>query len=148
MPTPTRRVRHDGWTPERCRAFLKTLGDCGSPRVAAARVGMHHSSAYRLRERPGMERFRAAWDKAVAMKLTELGECALSRAIEGELVPLYNGSKIVGMRRRHDTRLMIFMLNVHDRRIAAAQMRLNEVDSAPAPKRRRLRRVPEGGVSR
>ena len=47
-PTPPI-PRHDGWTPERQRAFLDHLSVSGLVRAAAADVGMSHEAAYKLR---------------------------------------------------------------------------------------------------
>src|SRR5205085_11374170 len=38
-PVP-RKYRHDGWTPERQKAFIEALADCGSVTRAAAMVNM------------------------------------------------------------------------------------------------------------
>jgi hypothetical protein len=62
-PAP-RKYRHDGWTPERQKAFVEALADCGSVRRAAAMVNMSNENAYVLRRSPGAEEFRRAWDAA------------------------------------------------------------------------------------
>lgn len=61
----TRRVRRDGWTPERQLRFLDTLERTRSVTRAARATGMSRESAYRLRARAGAALFAAAWDKAL-----------------------------------------------------------------------------------
>ena len=39
-PVPRKTARHDGWTPERQRAFIEALADTGSVRRAASMVNM------------------------------------------------------------------------------------------------------------
>ena len=60
-PVPRQCNRHDGWTPERQRAFIEALADLGSVKHAAARINMSAVGAYTLRRQPGAEGFRAAW---------------------------------------------------------------------------------------
>lgn len=53
-PVP-RKPRHDGWTPERQRAFIGALADTGSVKRAAAHVNMSAVGAYWLRRQSGSE---------------------------------------------------------------------------------------------
>lgn len=62
-PVP-RKFRHDGWTPERQRAFIAALADTGYVSQACAIVGMTAVGAYYLRRQPGAESFAAAWRAA------------------------------------------------------------------------------------
>ena|SRR3712207_6271443 len=50
-PVP-RRYRHDGWTPERQKAFIEALADTGCVTRAA---GMAQANCYALRRAPGAE---------------------------------------------------------------------------------------------
>jgi hypothetical protein len=68
QPSPTPRVRRDGWTIDRQVKFICALRSTGSVTRAAAAAGMSRESAYRFRERPGHEDFARAWDCAVAAK--------------------------------------------------------------------------------
>jgi len=54
-------LRHDGWPPERQRAFIDALADTGSVKHAAKVVNMSSEDAYYLRRQPGAEEFAAAW---------------------------------------------------------------------------------------
>ena len=52
-PEP-RNNRHDGWTPERQKAFIEALADCGSvTRRPMAQVNMAQANCYTLRRAPG-----------------------------------------------------------------------------------------------
>jgi hypothetical protein len=68
-PVPRKVQRHDGWTPERQRAFIAALADTGCVAIAARMVNMSPESAYQLRRQPGAESFRAAWNAAQSLGL-------------------------------------------------------------------------------
>ena len=53
-PVP-RKYRHDGWTPERQRAFIEALADTGSVTRAAGMVNMAQTNCYALRRAVGAE---------------------------------------------------------------------------------------------
>ena len=59
------RERRDGWTAQRQAHFIGHLAETRSVTVAARRVQMARETAYRLRQRPWSESFRAAWDAAL-----------------------------------------------------------------------------------
>ena len=65
---------------------------------------------YKLRNRPGAEEFRAAWDAAVDRGVMRLEDCALARAIEGEERMVVSGGKVIGTERRHNEELVMFFL--------------------------------------
>ena len=108
-PVP-RRYRHDGWTPERQRAFIEALADTGSVRHAAARVGMASENAYALRRARGAEQFAAAWQAALDHGIRQLEDIAMGRAIHGQEVPVYSYGKLIGTRRVFNDRLIMFLL--------------------------------------
>src|SRR5436853_7743076 len=56
-PVP-RRYRHDGWTPERQRAFIEALADTGCVDRAARMVNMAQTNCYALKRAAGPEEFR------------------------------------------------------------------------------------------
>lgn len=63
-PVP-RKYRHDGWTPERQKAFIAALAESGNVTAACEHVGMTPEGAYYLRRQPGAESFRRAWEAAL-----------------------------------------------------------------------------------
>jgi hypothetical protein len=63
-PVPLK-ARHDGWTEERQRRFIDVLAATKSLTKACAAVGMSHTSAYALRDRPDALQFRLAWRAAL-----------------------------------------------------------------------------------
>jgi len=109
-PVPRLRDRHDGWTPQRQRAFIAALADCGSVRTAANMVNMSSESAYALRRHPAAAGFRDAWQAAQAMGVLRLKDEAFDRAMNGELVPVMSGGKLAGFRRKRNDRLLMFIL--------------------------------------
>lgn len=100
-------ARHDGWTPEKQRAFIENLADTGCVRSAAASVGMTPVSAYRLRRRSDARAFAAAWSAALERALEQLLPVALDRALNGSLRQRwYHGEMIAEERVHHDGLLL------------------------------------------
>jgi len=111
-PVPRKR-RHDGWTPERQRAFIDALAELGSVKHAAARINMSVEGAYYLRRSPGADSFIRAWDAALNHGVQRLADIAIDRAMEGVPVPVFWRGEQVGERRWHDNRLLMFILRHH-----------------------------------
>lgn len=109
-PVPRATPRHDGWTPERQRAFIEALADTGSVRTAANMVNMSSESAYALRRHPQAAPFRAAWEAALGLGVQRVKDEAFDRAINGQLVPVFAGGKLMGYRRKKNDRLLMFIL--------------------------------------
>ncbi|HMJ92987.1 MAG TPA: hypothetical protein VK472_02675 [Allosphingosinicella sp.] len=108
------RARQDGWTPERQRAFIEELADCGIVREAASRVGMTEQSATRLRRRADAAAFSLAWDAAVRIGADRLRSIAFDRAINGVVRPHYYRGQVVGEERVYNDRLLIYLLGRAD----------------------------------
>jgi len=108
-PVP-RKYRHDGWTPERQRAFIEALADTGCVSRAAAMVNMAQANCYTLRRAAGAEGFRRAWDAALDFGLKRLKDIAFERAIEGQLVPVFVAGRLMGFRRKRNDALLMFCL--------------------------------------
>ena len=108
-PVP-RKFRHDGWTPERQRAFIGALADTGSVSRAAAMVNMAQTNCYTLRRSAGAESFRRAWEAALDFGLARLKDVAFERAIDGYLEPVFVAGKLMGFRRRRNDALLMFCL--------------------------------------
>lgn len=111
-PVP-RKYRHDGWTPERQRAFIAALAETGSVKHAARRINMAPEGAYYLRRAPGAEEFRAAWAAALDFGVQNLADLAIDRAREGVPVPVFYRGEQVGERRWYNDRLLMFILKHH-----------------------------------
>jgi hypothetical protein len=110
-----RKYRHDGWTPERQRAFIEALADTGSVSRAAAQVNMSSEGAYYLRRQRGAEGFRRAWEAALDFGVQRLKDIAFERAIDGQLVPVFVAGKLMGFRRKKNDRLLMFCLRMNAR---------------------------------
>jgi hypothetical protein len=107
---PRQRNRHDGWTPERQRAFIDALAATGSVKHAALAVAMTAESAYLLRRHPKGAEFRKAWLAALALGIQRLEDVAMERALHGQDVPVYHYGAVVGTRRVYNDRLLMFLL--------------------------------------
>jgi hypothetical protein len=98
--------RHDGWTPERQRAFIAALSTHGGVAAAARSVGMTPQTARRLRKRAGAEDFARAWDLAQEDGRDRARDEALRRGREGWWAPVMRNGTVVGHRHRFDHRLL------------------------------------------
>ena len=141
-PVP-RKPRHDGWTPERQRAFIGALADTGSVSRAARHVNMSPEGAYYLRRCPGSESFRRAWEAALQLGVQRLKDEVFDRALHGQLVPVFVAGKLRGFRRVRNDRLLMFALRMNamderGRRLSASYFdpaadRLSGSSLAPLP---------------
>ena len=113
-PVPREKPRSDGWTPERQRAFVEALADCGIVSRAAKMVGMSSEGAYALRRHPHGRSFSDAWTRAQDVGVQRLSDLAFERAIEGVPVPVYYQGAVVGERRWYDNRLLMYVLRHND----------------------------------
>ena len=104
------REQRNGWTPERQRAFIEELADCGIVRQAAARIGMTEQSAYWLRRRDDAQSFNLAWEAALQLGGDRLRSIAYERAVEGTVKRHFYKGEVVGEDRVYDNRLLIFLL--------------------------------------
>ncbi len=110
------RVRRDGWTEARQRAFLRALSETGCVRDACARVQISSTSAYRMRRRSAA--FERAWERAIARAVPTLEQAAYERAVIGWDEPVYQGGKLVGARRRYSDSLLRLLIQRGDLRAA------------------------------
>lgn len=108
-PVP-RKHRHDGWTPERQRAFIAALADTGSVSHAAKSINMSPEGAYYIRRAPGAESFRRAWEAALDYGVRRLVDVTMERAFNGVAVPVFWRGEQVGERRVFNDRLAMFHL--------------------------------------
>lgn len=102
-PWTGERARARGWTPARQFAFIAALERCGvvSRAAAAAAVGMSARTAYRLRDKDGVEGFDRAWRLAQELARIDATANALNIAFEGDIVPVVRKGKLLGTIRRH-----------------------------------------------
>lgn len=121
------RDRWDGWSDVRRRAFLRALSETGDIRAACDRVGMAHSSVYRLKARS--PEFAQACEKALARSMPNLEQIAYERAVEGWEEPIIVAGKVVGTRRRFSERLLSDLLRAE--RLARLAERAIEAKKGP-----------------
>ena len=125
VPVPRKCPRHDGWTPERQRAFIAALADTGCVGIAARMVNMSQPSVYQLRRQPGAASFRAAMEAAQTLGLQPVKDEAFDRAMNGQLVPVFVGGKLMGFRRVKNDRLLMFILRHYGQDAAGRRTTIN-----------------------
>ena len=117
-PVPVR-ARRDGWTPQRQQEFIRYLAAGCGPSEAARAVGKTKQSAFTLRERPGAESFRAAWDAAAGFarerRFDASPKSGAAAALEGVLVPRFYRGRLVSVERRYPCGPLIRLLAQLDR---------------------------------
>jgi hypothetical protein len=109
-PVPHVAPRRNSITADKQRRFIATLAATGIVTQAAKSIGVSMEAIYKLRQRPGAEGFRAAWEGALDRGIARLEDCALQRAIEGEERMVVSGGKVLGTERRFNNALLIFLL--------------------------------------
>ncbi len=117
--TETRRLRHDGWTPEKKRLFLERVAECGVVAEGCHAAGLSARSAYNLRDRDPL--FAAGWEAACVMARSRLADEAFSRSMNGVVERIYKDGTIVAERHRYDNRLTMAVLARLDARIDRAE---------------------------
>jgi len=108
-PVPLR-YRCDGLTPEKQRAYVEALADCGIAREAAARIGVSEQSINRVRRRSDAVSFDRACEAAQMFGARRLRSVAYERAVEGTLKGRYYRGERVGEERVYDNRLLTYLL--------------------------------------
>lgn len=115
----TRRLRHDGWTPEKKRLFLECFAECGVIVDACEAAGMSARAVYNLRDRDPL--FAAGLDAACVKARGPLADEAYSRARNGVVERIYKDGVVVAERHRYDNRLTMAVLTRLDARIDRAE---------------------------
>ena len=110
-PVPLR-YRTDGLTPDKQRAYVEALADCGLAREAAARIGVSEQSINRVRRRADARDFDRACEAAHMFGARRLRSVAFERAIEGSLKGHYYRGELVGQERVYDNRLLTYLLEI------------------------------------
>jgi hypothetical protein len=109
-PVPHKAPRRNSIGPARQRAFVAALAASGIVTQAARAIGASVEALYRLRNRPGAEEFRAAWDAAIDRAVARLEDTALARAIAGEERMVVSRGQVLGTEMRHNENLVMFFL--------------------------------------
>lgn len=108
-PARARRVRHDGWTPERRTVFLETLAATCSMTESARRAGKALSGVYQLRDRD--PEFAAQMAKAFERSTLALEAILLERVVNGVEKPIVSGGKVVMTVRQYSDRMAMYLLS-------------------------------------
>ena len=121
--------RRNSITPDRQRAFIAALAASGIVTQAAREIGASLEALYRLRNQPGAEGFAAAWEAAIDRGMLRLEDCALERALTGEVRPVVRGGEVVTTWRRYDTALLLFLLRQRRGHRYGGQVRTADEDT-------------------
>lgn len=89
--------------------FLRELEKTGSVSYSAARAGIDRRTLYRWRDAD--PRFRERWDRALQLREDELLDRGYSLARTGVPRYVFRNGVMTATYRRHDERLIMFMLN-------------------------------------
>jgi hypothetical protein len=119
--TESRRLRRNGWTPERKRRFLEELSESGIFLEACRAVGISSRAAYNLCDRDTL--FAAGCDAAAAMTRRRLADDVYTRSVNGCVERIYKDGVIVAERHRYDNRLSMAVLHRLDARLDRARER-------------------------
>src|SRR5205085_11208487 len=117
--TETRRLRHDGWTPDKKRLFLECFAECGVLTDACRAAGMSAKATYNLRDRDPL--FAAGMEAARVKARGPLADEVYSRARNGVFERIYRNGAIVAERHRYDNRLTMAALGRLDARVDRAE---------------------------
>jgi hypothetical protein len=79
------RLRCDGWTRHKQRAFCESLSECGEIGIAAQEVGLSRQTAYRLRCRKQGQAFALAWDAAMLIAARVMVDQAVDLSLYGSI---------------------------------------------------------------
>jgi hypothetical protein len=121
-PVPSR-TRHDGWSADDQREFIRRLARGHSVDEAAKSLGHSRQSAYALRRRADAEGFAQAWDAAQALgrAVWQAKRCAptanLTYAFETLLVPRFYRGRLIGFVQRKDNAAAVRALAELDRHL-------------------------------
>ena len=115
-PIPLR-YRRDGLTPEKQRAYVEALADCGVAREAAARIQVSEQAVNRARRRADAKSFDLACEGAVRFAARQVRSIAFERAIEGTIRRHYYHGELKSEERVYDNRLLIYLLGKLDRHL-------------------------------
>lgn len=119
LPVPVR-ARHDGWTPERQRAFIEALAETMSPAAAARSVGMSEQGARALRRRSGAGGFSAAWTAALRTALRDqLASLAFDKVVNGTVERRFYHGECVSEERVHSEKLLLWLLDKGEKLLAS-----------------------------
>ena len=124
------RVRVDGWTPLRQRAFLRALTATGEIEKACKLARISNTAVRKARA--AYPSFAAACDRAIAKAEPTLEQIAVDRAINGVAEPVYHAGQVVGHKRRYSDALMRDALKREDARFGTHKTKRDLAEEAKA----------------
>ena len=116
------RQRHDGWLPDKQRAFLEAIARGFTVEQACRFVGMSPASAYAFRNRAAGAAFALGWHAANLRARDHIADALLARAIDGQVETTTRPDGSTYSRHRYDNRLAVTMLARLDRQAEDASV--------------------------
>ncbi|HYG29315.1 MAG TPA: hypothetical protein VD887_03775 [Allosphingosinicella sp.] len=141
-----RAVRHDGWTDAKVRLFLETLAETGVVADACRAARMSRDAAYAFRRRASGRAFALAWDAALLLSRSAIGDDVIGRSRYGVVDKVYRNGELVAERHRYDNRLTMAVLARLDRQAEGLGENAPVVRAVAQEWDRFLDLVPEGIV--
>jgi hypothetical protein len=148
------RRKSNSWTPRKVKRFIDVLGLTANVSEAARACGMSRDAAYKLRQRD--PDFRREWEGALGRALEMLADRVLDYALNGTIVKVRHGGKVVGEEHRFDARFALSLLRAHHDSAMRARAARDEVIDSDAMEREikgkfrlieaRLKGLPEPGL--
>ena len=99
-----RNLRHDGWTPDRQRAFLEAVAAGETVERACRLVQLSVASAYALKQRASGQSFALGWRAANLIGREAIADRMLTRAIDGQVETVTRPDGSTYSRHRYDNR--------------------------------------------
>ena len=139
-----RSLRHDGWTPDKERIFLRTLAATGVVADACRACGMSRDAAYSRRNSAAGRAFRLGWEAALVLAQPAMADDVHSRARHGVIDKVYRNGELVAERHRHDNRLAMAVLTRLDRLVESLGERAPAVQAVAEEFDQFLDLIPQG----
>jgi hypothetical protein len=111
-----RTLRHDGWTPDRQRAFLESIAAGETVERACRLVQMSVASAYALKQRATGQSFALGWRAANLLGREAIADRMLTRAMDGYVETVTRPDGSTYSRHKYDNRTAMTLLTRLDRR--------------------------------
>jgi hypothetical protein len=145
-PVKVKRPRKDGWSPRKKQLFLEALAHKASMTEAARNVGMSMTSVRNLRKRE--PDFARACEAALAAIRPSLMEAAYQRGVLGVDEPVFQGGKLVGVKKKYSDGMLRLLIDRNydpaaeaETQVVGGTMTKDEIEAALCKKLDALERM-------
>ena len=105
------RKKSNSWTDRKRARFVEVLGLTANVTEATRASGMSRDAAYKLRQRDA--EFRSEWELALFRGVELLADRVLDYAVNGTVVKVRHGGKVVDEEQSFDARFALSLLRFH-----------------------------------